>query len=101
MMALSPEFNWLDNFDKISPQPAGPRYHGITPAGCLRVDFQGLGEVLRALDASSGAVQISYTSKNCATVFDGDAQTSGTRRRAGRGRRGREAGAEKRGLLCD
>ena len=31
--------------------------------------------MLRALDASSGAVQISYTSKNCATVFDGDAQT--------------------------
>jgi len=23
MMALSPEFNWLDNSDKISPQPAG------------------------------------------------------------------------------
>ena len=75
MMALSPEFNWLDNSDKISPQPAGNLYHGITRAGCLHVDFQGLGEVLRALDASSGAVQISYTSKYCATVFDGDAQT--------------------------
>jgi len=75
MMALSPEFNWLDNSDKISAQPAGNLYHGITRADCLHVDFQGLGEVLRALDASSGAVQISYTSKYCATVFDGDAQT--------------------------
>ena len=68
-MALSPEFNWLDNSDKISAQPAGNLYRGITRAGCLHVDFQGLGEVLRALDASSGAVQISYTSKYCATVF--------------------------------
>ena len=37
-MALSPEFNWLDNFDKISLQPAGPRYSGITPAGCLHAE---------------------------------------------------------------
>ena len=33
MMALSPEFNWLDNFDKISPQPAGPR-----PGPIYRID---------------------------------------------------------------